>query len=167
MVAETNETEQQHRRIKIRIAATITRVEAALTDVLAELSSQRTAFQAAAANYALEIVHVLLGSTSEIIEQRLQENVARVLHDPDAFTVANLYVHSTCRDSIEQWIQKSELTDRLEGKLKILVDEKLSPGDCRVDFGQSGRLASLDEQLKLVAARLKQSIRDDQNGSQR
>lgn len=162
---EIDDPESQIIETNSDIAETTKRIEAALKDVLMELLSQRTAFQAAAADYALEIVHVFLRSTDEITQQRLRENVARVLDSPDTCSVANLYVHPSCRESIEQWIAESELSDRFEGQLMVLVDEQLSPGDCRVDFGQSGRLAALDEQMKLVATRLKQTIRDDQNGS--
>ncbi len=143
---------------------TTTAIETALKNVFAELSSQHAALQTTAGNYAVEIVRVLLGSTEDIIEQRLRQNVARVLDHPDECSVAKLFVHSTNRDAIENWLLKSESFKSLDATIEVQADNELKPGDCRVDFGQSGRLAALDEQLKLVESRLKQMIRDDQAG---
>jgi flagellar biosynthesis/type III secretory pathway protein FliH len=103
---------------------------------------------------------VFLNSTDEIIEQRLRENVTRVLDQPDAYSEATLFVHSDCHDAIQQWLLDSGSFESIECEVKVTVDDQLSPGDCRVNFGNSGRLASFEEQLKLVSARLKQTVRD-------
>lgn len=138
-------------------------IDIAIKQAQAELSSQNQLLQSTAAKFALEIAKVVLGSTDELIEQRLQQNVLRVMQRPDA-TTAKLYVHSTYRESIQQWLTDSSKAQLPEVDIEILVDDDLIPGDCRVDFGQSGRLASLEEQLKLVESRLHQSIRESQAG---
>ncbi len=142
---------------------TLDAIKNELRKTTAELSSQHAALQSTAASYAIEIVRVFLGSTSDAVEQRLQQNVIRVLQHPDA-VIVKLHVHSSCHESIKRWL--NEESDLLipDLAIEVLEDDSLSPGDCRVDFGQSGRLASLEDQLKLVESKLRDSIRADQIG---
>lgn len=140
-----------------------TAIEAAIKGVLAELSSQRNHLEATAAKYAVEVVRVFLGSTDELIEQRLQQNILRVLDRPETAT-AQLFVHSQCRESIQSWILENSEIQTLEVAIEVLVDDDLEAGDCRIDFGQSGRLAAMEQQLALVESKLQQAIRDEQSG---
>ena len=143
---------------------TIDSIRSALEKAVTESSDQHALLQSLAARYAVEVARVFLGSMDELIEQRLQQNVLHVLQHPDAIIV-KLFVHPSCRESIKEWLDENGDLRIPNLGIEVMADDGLAPGDCRVDFGRSGRLASLEEQLKLVESRLRDSIRENQQGA--
>ncbi|QEG23370.1 hypothetical protein [Mariniblastus fucicola] len=134
-------------------------VESALGEVVNQLKAQQSELHEFAARYAVEILRVFLISSDEVIEQRLRDNVLRMLDQPGPLEVLKVSVHSSCHSSMQKWILESDIPTRFNCTPEVLVDDQLSPGDCSVDVGQNLRLASLEQQLQLVESRLMQTVR--------
>ena len=106
-----------------------------------------------AIDYAIQAVTIILSSDDELVEERLRKNLLRIFESADEFEAAKVYVHPQQMDCV------SGLLNTTEG-IDFLIDTSLEPGDCRVDFGASGRIANLENQLTLIKNRLEQAIRN-------
>jgi flagellar biosynthesis/type III secretory pathway protein FliH len=135
------------------VSAILTSIQQELHEVHSEIKNQNQTMRSLAIDYAIQAVTIILSSDDELVEERLRKNLLRIFESADEFEAAKVYVHPQQMDCV------SGLLNTTEG-IDFLIDTSLEPGDCRVDFGASGRIANLENQLTLIKNRLEQAIRN-------
>ena len=135
------------------VSAILTSIQQKLHEVHSEIKNQNQTMRSLAIDYAIQAVTIILSSDDELVEERLRKNLLRIFESADEFEAAKVYVHP------QQMKCVSGLLNTTEG-IDFLTDTSLEPGDCRVDFGASGRIANLENQLTLIKNRLEQAIRN-------
>ena len=135
------------------LVQTIQSIEAKLAAISETIQAQNQSVVAAATEYGLEIVRLLLQNDDELIEKRLLRYVEIGLaqNDPEAGE-PQIYVHSECLEGLKTWMAAA-------GKLNLELhaDDSILPGDCRIEVGETGLLASVESQLELIATKLRQA----------
>lgn len=130
-------------------------IESRLNRIDQIIQSQNQLISNAAVEYAIEISKTILQSDDELIKKRIAIYVDQALKNTEPTGPARIFVHSQFTQNIESWIsQETEL------QFVVAADDALPAGDCRIEFGEVGLLASLTHQLELIKAKLIKAIDD-------
>lgn len=135
------------------LVATAKAIEESVLRIRTTIESQQNQIETFALAFATEFVRTVLGTVDELIQQRLERAVSLALEDVDSELPPKVFVHPSCLQHIQAW-----LSSNTEFEIEVLPDEALIAGDCRVEFGNEGLLASLDSQLELIQTKLLRSI---------
>ncbi|MEM8736046.1 MAG: FliH/SctL family protein, partial [Planctomycetota bacterium] len=105
----------------------------------AEVSAQVAAMRESYASGVIELTRVLVGTESELVNQRLQRFLDTAFEAIQPDKCVRIIVHPEQQAMIAEWLQASGRTE-----FELQVDAGLAPGDCRIDGESSGFSATLD-----------------------
>lgn len=91
---------------------------------------------------ATEIARAVLND-QELVQQRSLQFVQIAIEQLQATVSKTAYVHPTCVETIQSWIDQSDME-----LLEVAADDSVEPGDCRIDCGDRGVTATLDALLE-------------------
>lgn len=98
---------------------------------------------------AIDIAKAVLQTDDELIETRVRQFADFSLESIPSTRLTAVCVHPDCADTIRDWIQSSEL-----GELEIRSDPRIDPGDCRLESGDAGVMATLESCFHSVVEQL-------------
>ena len=122
-------------------------LEPALIKKLAEIDSMINhaiqGLEDRAVSLAVGLARQTLESDDDLITERVQHFAQVLLKECEDTTLATLFVHPVCIPAIHE-----ALADSSHQHVAIQPDPSLLPGDCRIESGDKGFLASLDALLE-------------------
>lgn len=133
-------------------AEIIAEIEKAVATICQKIEQQEQQLLAQASTLAIEVARVILDSSPEIIEARLTANLNRILFDEPLSIGTKVFSHSDCLPAMRTYF--SAESSYSINDLEFAADDELPPGDCRIEFGESGRRANLKNQLEVIKHKL-------------
>jgi len=117
-----------------------------LAEIQRAMQVQNESIHSLVTKVATAIAGEALGSDNELVEQRVIHFAEVLMQQVPAESAAATFVHPDCLDTLKRWATEAGLE-----QLEIRSDANLTPGDCRVEVGGKGLVASLESFLAAAA----------------
>ena len=113
------------------------------------LLAQNEAIKNSAIEYGTVVAKYVLQEDEEWVQTRIKNQVELALSQPMP-NPPKVLLHPSSVQFLSDWLSEQDMQG-----ISIEADPTLSEGECRFDWGTQGWVGLLDEQLKLVANRLR------------
>ncbi len=143
-VARNDEADRQREMEHFdNVELTLKKIESQLTKTNEELSSIRNQVIEIVTQFAETLARTLFTKDIELVERRLNTSIEAGLSQFDPSSATVVWVNGTCLTSIQQ-----QISNRDSEPIEICEDPLLLPGDCRIENGNDGIIARLENQLQ-------------------
>ena len=136
-----------------QIASVFESIGQQLSQLIDLVRNQNRTIESKAADYATEIVQSILQLDDELVQKRVQRYIELAFDNVGNNHSATVFVHPRLRGTLDSWASENQFLEMV-----IEADSSLAEGDCRLEFDDSGLLASLDFQLGVVKQKLLHAI---------
>ena len=117
-----------------------------LFEIQRSMQSQAEAVHALVIKAAAAIAGEALGGDDALVEKRVVQFAEVLMRQIQPTQSATAFVHPQCVETLSRWAEEAE-ADSIE----IRPDANLTPGDCRIEVGGKGMVASLESFLTAAA----------------
>lgn len=157
-VVASNATHNQNAVELDRIEATLRNLDQHIGQLRQKIQEQQDYLMTSVTQIAVQIAQTVLQSDQELVTQRLSQNIETALSAAPVSGEIELFIHPDCIEPIRSIPSVNEMA------IQLKADDSIAKGDCRLEFGEAGLLACLQNQIEWVATNLGQL--GDQTGGQ-
>ena len=98
---------------------------------------------------AVDVAKAALNDEDLLIQKRVEHYVQIAVDAMQPAPSKTVFVHPKCSMRVKGWLEKSAVN-----AIEIKEDDSILPGDCRIESGDAGVLATLDSFLDLMCKKL-------------
>lgn len=110
-----------------------------------EVSHRLASLNQSLPSVAMAVAKAALLSDQDLVNERTKRFVQACLEFEDSEAVTRIAIHPDCIPALQEYLSSIE-----RESIQIQSDPQLVPGDCRIDNGQTGLIATLDSCLYAV-----------------
>ncbi len=143
---KTNEASQQETALSFKLSGVITKIEE--LDKIHYNSLKDLALESA--NLSIKIAQKLMGEVSNIQEHRIFRFFDEVLEKIKNESSITIYLEPTLAETLTPKINEMVSSKNIKSSVKVLPNDKLSDGQCTIDWNQGKAILNTENLLNLL-----------------
>ncbi|NNE01509.1 MAG: hypothetical protein HKN47_29710 [Pirellulaceae bacterium] len=137
-------------QLDVQAAATLQAIATSIHALRSDVDQQLSQIQQSTTAIAIEICRAVLSDgAEELVAKRIEHYLQLALEQMRPDAPKQVSVHPDCADRIASWI-----ADSVDPNIIISTDASIAAGDCRIESGQTGISASLNDFLDSITQQL-------------